>query len=65
MAQILTWKENIFTQYLFFRISKLQEYFYDNQNQAEKFAERHKQNNNQAEWTYLTDKNIMYPTAPG
>ena len=49
MAQILTWKENIFTQYLFFRIPKLQQYFYDDQNQTEKFADKHKQNNNQAE----------------
>ena len=49
MAQILTWKENIFTQYLFFRIPKLQQYFYDDQNRTEKFADKHKQNNNQAE----------------
>ena len=65
MAQILTWKENIFTQYLFFRITKLQQYSYDDQNQTGKFAERHKQNNNQAWWTYLTDKDIMYPSATG
>ena len=64
MAQILTWKENIFTQYLFFRITKPRQYFYDDQNQTEKFADKHKQNNYQAEWT-LTHKNIMYPTATG
>ena len=58
-------KRKYFHTVLIFQNTWAPAIFYDDQNRTENFADKHKQNNNQAEWTYLTDKNIMYPTATG